>query len=58
MVESVDAVLEHVETVVIGNNDPQFHSVPHRLTPDQVLVDFVRIDSARGLDGAYEGICW
>jgi GDP-mannose 6-dehydrogenase len=58
MVNSVDAVLAHAETVVIGNNDPEFHSVPRRLTAEQQLVDFVRIPSAQPLDGAYDGICW
>ena len=43
MVESVDAVLNHGETIVIGNKDPDFQGVPERLRNDQCLVDFVRI---------------
>jgi GDP-mannose 6-dehydrogenase len=43
MVESVDAVLNHGETIVIGNKDPDFQGVPERLREGQCLVDFVRI---------------
>jgi GDP-mannose 6-dehydrogenase len=58
MVESVDEVLEHAQTVVIGNNDPGFRSVPGRLRAGQVLVDFVRVADRRSEDGVYDGICW
>lgn len=58
MVDSIDAVLEHAETVVIGNKDPEFRTIPDRLRDGQVLVDFVRITDSRGLNGKYTGICW
>ncbi len=58
MVNDVDAVLEHAETVVIGNKDPEFSSVPKRLRADQRLVDFVRISEQRSGNGKYDGICW
>ena len=58
MVEKMDAVLDHAETVVIGNKDPDFQSVPGRLRNGQVLVDFVRIDNRRSEKGKYDGICW
>lgn len=58
MVNSVDAVLEHADTIVVGNKDPEFKSVPGRLRDGQVLVDFVRIDSRRSENGKYDGICW
>jgi GDP-mannose 6-dehydrogenase len=57
MVQEMDAVLEHAETVVIGNNDPKFRAVLQRLRPEQRLVDFVRITEQRS-NGQYEGICW
>jgi GDP-mannose 6-dehydrogenase len=58
MVEGLDAVLDHAQTVVIGNNDPDFRIVPERLRDDQVLVDFVRISGRRSEKGKYDGICW
>jgi GDP-mannose 6-dehydrogenase len=58
MVESVDQVLDHAQTVVIGNNDPAFRSVPERLRAGQVLVDFVRVADRRSEEGVYDGICW
>jgi GDP-mannose 6-dehydrogenase len=58
MVENVDEVLDHAQTVVIGNNDPAFRSVPERLRAGQVLVDFVRVADRRSEDGVYDGICW
>ena len=43
MVDSIDAVLHHGRTVVIGNMDPAFRSVPDRLRDDHVLVDLVHL---------------
>jgi GDP-mannose 6-dehydrogenase len=58
MVSSIDDVLDHAQTVVIGNKDPDFQSVPERLRPGQRLVDFVRITDRRSENGTYDGICW
>ena len=58
MVESIDAVLDHAQTVVIGNNDPAFQGIPERLNGSQILVDFVRITDRRSENGKYDGICW
>ena len=58
MVDGIDAVLDHAQTVVIGNKDPDFRSVPERLRDDQVLVDFVRITDDGRKNGNYDGICW
>jgi GDP-mannose 6-dehydrogenase len=58
MVSNIDAVLNHAETVVIGNKDPDFNGVPERLRADQFLVDFVRIIDGRSKNGKYVGICW
>ena len=63
MVDSIDAVLEHAQTVVIGTNDPDFSQIPCQLRNGQVVVEFVRaFDRASG-DGnskgrKYDGICW
>ena len=58
MVNSIDDVLDHAQTVVIGNKDPDFHKVPERLHNGQRLVDFVRITDSRSENGKYDGICW
>jgi GDP-mannose 6-dehydrogenase len=58
MVDNIDAVLDHAQTIVIGNNDPEFHEVPSRLREDQYLVDFIRVAQGRSMNGTYSGICW
>ena len=58
MVRDIDAVLDHAQTVVIGNKDPEFQGVPERLHDGQRLVDFVRITDRRSENGKYDGICW
>jgi GDP-mannose 6-dehydrogenase len=58
MTRSIDEVLDHADTIVIGNAAPEFHDVPRRLRGDQIVVDFVRITDSRSVSGVYEGICW
>lgn len=58
MVDHVDAILDHAETIVIGNNDPDFRKVPGKLRDGQTIVDFVRIRDNRSHNGDYDGICW
>jgi GDP-mannose 6-dehydrogenase len=58
MVDRLEAVLDHAQTVVVGNPDPAFRKVTERLRDDQVLVDFVRIVEHGRNDGRYDGICW
>lgn len=58
MVSSMDAVLNHAQTVVVGAKDPEFQDVAERLRDDQVLVDFVRVNSPRSHNGNYDGVCW
>jgi GDP-mannose 6-dehydrogenase len=58
MVKGIDAVLDHAQTLVVGNKDAAFSGVLDRLRPDQRLVDFVRISNRRSENGKYDGICW
>ena len=58
MVADTDAVLDHAQTVVIGNNDPEFREIPGRLRDGQRMVDFVRVIDGRSTNGKYDGICW
>jgi GDP-mannose 6-dehydrogenase len=57
MEESLDKVLAHAETVVIGNGSEEFRGVPGNLKAGQVVVDLVRIIKDRSGD-QYDGICW
>jgi GDP-mannose 6-dehydrogenase len=58
MVGDISAVLDHAQTIVIGNKDPDFKAVPNRLHEGQFLVDFVRIIEGRSKSEKYDGICW
>lgn len=58
MVDSVKLVLDHADTVVIGNGDPEFRQVLAQTRDGQVVVDFVRIANLRSEEGKYDGICW
>ncbi|HLX78959.1 MAG TPA: nucleotide sugar dehydrogenase, partial [Burkholderiales bacterium] len=58
MVDSIDEVLEHADTIVIGNGAPEFRDLPRRLSGRQTVIDFVRVTDCRSVSGIYEGICW
>jgi GDP-mannose 6-dehydrogenase len=58
MVASIDEVLLHAQTIVIGNSAPEFRDVPGRLGEHQSVIDLVRISDSRSVAGVYEGICW
>jgi GDP-mannose 6-dehydrogenase len=57
MVDDIDAVLKHAETIVIGNKDPDFRTIPERLHDSQCVVDLVRIANFQSTNGRYVGIC-
>ena len=58
MVDSIDEVISHARTIVIGNGSPEFREVPRRLEEGQQVVDLVRIADTRSVQGVYDGICW
>ncbi|MGZ5661683.1 MAG: nucleotide sugar dehydrogenase, partial [Usitatibacter sp.] len=58
MVNSIDEVLAHAATIVIGNGSAEFRDIPGRLAGNQQIVDLVRITSERSVEGVYDGICW
>lgn len=58
MVFSLDEVLDHADTVVIGNNSSEFRDIPDRITDNQVIVDLVRISDQQSDGERYDGICW
>lgn len=56
MVDHVTEVLEHAQTVVIGNKDPEFNIVPGQLRDDQKLIDFVRMSENGSRTYKYAGV--
>jgi len=58
MVATIDEVLGHAETIVIGNSSPEFRDIPSRISERQQVVDLVRVTSARSVEGVYDGLCW
>jgi GDP-mannose 6-dehydrogenase len=58
MVETVDEVLDHSDTIVIGTGDPEFTSIPGKMREGQTLVDFVRIVNQYPDHVRCDGICW
>jgi GDP-mannose 6-dehydrogenase len=58
MVSSIDEVLDHARTLVIGNNDPAFRNIAESPRPGQRVVDLVRVVDRRSDGDGYDGICW
>lgn len=58
MSQNIDEVLDHGDTVLVGNNAAEFKNILKGLRDDQVVVDFVRISELRSSYGKYDGICW
>lgn len=58
MVDHLAAILDHAQTIVIGNKDPDFQEVPNQLRDGQFVVDLVRITGGGSENGKYSGICW
>jgi GDP-mannose 6-dehydrogenase len=58
MVPTIDEVLAHAQTIVIGNGSPEFAEVPRRIGEGQTVIDFVRVSESRSIAGVYEGLCW
>ena len=55
---SIDDVMMHADTIVIGNSAPEFADVPRLAKDTQTIVDLVRITDSRSVAGVYEGLCW
>ena len=58
MVGTRQEVLDHAETIVIGNGSAEFREAPKLLGPGKTIVDLVRISETRSVEGVYDGICW
>ncbi len=58
MASSIDEVLQHAKTIVIGNGAAEFADISTRIGHGQNIIDFVRINTSRSVSGIYEGLCW
>lgn len=58
MVDSLEDILTHADTLVIGNADREFGTIPERVRADQSVVDLVRIGDGYTNRSNYDGICW
>jgi GDP-mannose 6-dehydrogenase len=57
--ESIDDVLEKSDVIVVGNGAPEFSDALTRTRKDQIVLDLVRVRTARERIAAdYRGICW
>jgi GDP-mannose 6-dehydrogenase len=58
LVTSIDQVVEHARTLVIGNHDVAFREVAAKPPAGRRIVDLVRIVDRRSDGNGYGGICW
>jgi GDP-mannose 6-dehydrogenase len=57
MVQSINEIMAHADTIVIGNGADEFKDILEQTRDNQVVVDLVRITD-RISDKGYDGICW
>jgi GDP-mannose 6-dehydrogenase len=57
MVDDIDAVLNHAETMVIGNNDPDFLTIGSRLRNGQCLVNLAQASDVSGNQATGASVC-
>lgn len=58
MADSLDAVMEWSDVIIIGTHSHRVESALVKLNPNQAVLDLVRIRPAACMNGNYQGICW
>lgn len=58
MVQSMGEVLNHAQTIIVGNGDAEFKSISGKLKAGQVVVDLARVADRTSDGSTYDGICW
>ncbi len=59
MADSLEAVLDSSEVIVVGNKSAEFKEVLPKLRDGQIMIDLVRATDSNLLsDERYQGICW
>ena len=55
---SIDDVISHSGTIVIGNGDSEFNTLKDKINSNQIIIDLVRLSELGAAGGRYHGICW
>ncbi len=58
MVDSIEEILDHADTIVIGNGSPEFSDILLKINDKQKVIDLVRISQEIMQTESYHGICW
>ncbi|MFA6216031.1 MAG: nucleotide sugar dehydrogenase [Candidatus Omnitrophota bacterium] len=58
MVDSISDIINHAETIIIGNSASEFKNILELVKPEQNIIDLVRICENKGKNREYDGICW
>ena len=58
MVQTMDEVMDHAKTIIIGNHSPEFRDLTRHLRNDQKIIDLVRAIDNQVSNESYDGICW
>lgn len=56
--KTIDEVLLHSNTIVIGNGDEEFKNLNSKLNSQHVIIDLINIAELGTAGGRYHGICW
>jgi GDP-mannose 6-dehydrogenase len=57
--DSIEAVIEPSDVVIVGNQAPEFVAPVQRCRADQIIIDLVRLPlSGSALEADYRGLCW
>ena len=56
--DSIDEVMSHANTIVIGNGDNEFNNITTKLNSNQSIIDLVRLSGVEVAQDQYHGICW
>jgi GDP-mannose 6-dehydrogenase len=56
---TIDAVIDKSEVIVVGNQAPEFADAVKQCRPDQIVIDLVRLPIyGASIQADYRGICW
>ena len=58
MKDNVDEVVDFADTVVIGNNAPEFKGIGSETYDSKQVIDLVRVGAHLRSKNTYQGLCW
>jgi len=57
--DSIEQLVQHSEVIIVGNQSAEFADALARTTPDQIVIDLVRLPIAGSqVNAEYRGLCW